>query len=296
MPKGISLLFVICVLLEALWCLGRILGDGDWFTALLFYIPSPVVLSFLLLMSLVFLKKRIKLYLSLSIVMCFFPLASILLFENQWWKSRQDDNHAVKLVHWNIHSGKSDLDAVMRILQSQAADIYAITEPPMQLHKFISIFSQGYDVASTQHLLLAVKGKIQKKIWLYNKNGFRIWYFKIRTEERNLTLFLVDLASRINLARDPYLQKLNKFIRQYKPNLVVGDFNAPRLSGALQNLPNHYTHAYYLAGSGWSYTWPVPLPVLAIDHILVSQKISVVSYVLETYWVSDHRMQKMLFN
>lgn len=289
-----KLIFSLCLVLTLVWCLGRILGDGQWIIALLFYFPSPVLCLLLVISALYLFARQQRLLTSLVLVMLAFPLASIIFFENSWRATR---THAkdIKLIHWNIYSGKAGLSAIMDILKKADADIYAITEPPKELHKFKRGFSKAYEFESTQHLLLAVKGKIQKSTWLYNKNGFRIWYFKIRVAGKNMTLFLVDLASRLNLARDPFLRKLVTYIEKYQPQLVVGDLNAPRMSRALQALPEGYEHAYFQAGSGWSYTWPVPLPVLAIDHIILSKQIKGASYRLQSHWASDHRLQILEF-
>jgi vancomycin resistance protein VanJ len=79
------------------------------------------------------------------------------------------------------------------------------------------------------------------------------------------------------------------------PDLVLGDFNAPRRSRALDPLPQGYTHAYEAVGHGWAYSWPMPLPVLAIDQTILSDRIEPFSYALHSTIVSDHRMQVLDF-
>jgi endonuclease/exonuclease/phosphatase family metal-dependent hydrolase len=76
---------------------------------------------------------------------------------------------------------------------------------------------------------------------------------------------------------------------------VLGDFNAVRRATQLQSLPEGYRHAYDAAGSGWSYTWPVPIPFLAIDHCLIGPRIQPIEYVLGTAH-SDHRWQRLDFH
>lgn len=75
------------------------------------------------------------------------------------------------------------------------------------------------------------------------------------------------------------------------PFWVVGDFNAPRRSRALCELPAGYRHAYDTAGTGCGYTWPVPIPMYALDHSLHSASIVPVRYTLESSVYSDHRLQ-----
>jgi hypothetical protein len=49
-------------------------------------------------------------------------------------------------------------------------------------------------------------------------------------------------------------------------------------------------HAYDVAGSGWSATWPIPLPLWAIDQCLVGPRLQVVVHTaLGFRRGSDHR-------
>ena len=98
------------------------------------------------------------------------------------------------------------------------------------------------------------------------------------------------------MARDPNLREIVAWIERRQPDVVVGDFNAPRRSRALQPAPEGYAHAYESSGSGWSYTWPSLLPVLAIDQCLIGPRISPGRYRLGTSLLSDHRIQKLTFD
>ncbi|HEX4608420.1 MAG TPA: endonuclease/exonuclease/phosphatase family protein [Urbifossiella sp.] len=110
--------------------------------------------------------------------------------------------------------------------------------------------------------------------------------------DRPITLLVVDLPSEIWIARDPLLCEVNALIEGHRPDLVVGDFNAPRRSRGLAALPAGYQHAYHTAGGGWGYTWPVPVPVYAIDHCLHGPRISPAAYRLGGLGGdSDHRYQ-----
>ncbi|MCY2962486.1 MAG: hypothetical protein NT069_02335, partial [Planctomycetota bacterium] len=102
----------------------------------------------------------------------------------------------------------------------------------------------------------------------------------IERDDGDLNLLLIDLPSRIARHRDPSLAHVESLITKYHPDLVIGDFNAVRQATRLQHLPRGYRHAYDEAGAGWSYTWPVPLPVLAIDQCLVGPRLEVREYVL----------------
>jgi endonuclease/exonuclease/phosphatase (EEP) superfamily protein YafD len=106
-----------------------------------------------------------------------------------------------------------------------------------------------------------------------------------------LLLMAVDMPSDLQYAREPRLEELVELIRTYQPDLVLGDFNAPRRSNALAKLPQGYRHAYDAVGRGWSYTWPVPMPLYALDQCILGPRIEPIRYDLQSSLFSDHRRQ-----
>lgn len=106
-----------------------------------------------------------------------------------------------------------------------------------------------------------------------------------------MSFLVVDGPSAITVPRDPWLRELNELIAQRRPALVVGDFNAPRESRSLCELPDGYRQVYHSVGSGWGYTWPVPVPMYALDHTIHSPDIVPVRYELYSSLCSDHRRQ-----
>jgi endonuclease/exonuclease/phosphatase (EEP) superfamily protein YafD len=95
----------------------------------------------------------------------------------------------------------------------------------------------------------------------------------------------------VTVPRAPLLDQVLARIRERRPDLVVGDFNAPRRSRALARLPAGWHHGYEVAGRGWSATWPQPVPLLAIDQLLVGPDWGVVDYRLLPGPGTDHRLQ-----
>jgi endonuclease/exonuclease/phosphatase family metal-dependent hydrolase len=77
------------------------------------------------------------------------------------------------------------------------------------------------------------------------------------------------------------------------PDVVIGDFNTPRRASGLSPLAPGYVHAYDARGEGWSYTWPVPVPVVAIDQCIVASGVDVSKYRLVSTRASDHRLQEI---
>jgi endonuclease/exonuclease/phosphatase (EEP) superfamily protein YafD len=91
------------------------------------------------------------------------------------------------------------------------------------------------------------------------------------------------------------LRRVAELVRAHRPDIVVGDFNAPRRSRVLSVLGDEYRHAYDVAGSGWSYTWPLPFPVYAIDQCIAGPRVEIVDYRIRSSVLSDHRRQVLDF-
>jgi endonuclease/exonuclease/phosphatase family metal-dependent hydrolase len=106
-----------------------------------------------------------------------------------------------------------------------------------------------------------------------------------------LIVLLVDIDGDPLRSRAPAFEPLAKMIRAYsQANLIVmGDFNTPLESVLFDSFCQYLTHAFESGGHGFAKTWPIPLPVLAIDHIWVSKKIKVASCKLNWSRLSDHR-------
>ena len=114
-------------------------------------------------------------------------------------------------------------------------------------------------------------------------------------DDRICRLLAVDMPSNLLTKRSPALQDLCGLIEQHQPDIVAGDFNAPRRSLALTRLPDGYAHAYDQAGAGWSYSWPTFVPVLGLDQCITGPGIVPVRYDLRSTRASDHRMQILDF-
>ena len=134
-------------------------------------------------------------------------------------------------------------------------------------------------------------GEVAASGWLIDPQRMKVRAVTWMRKGQAVQLLVVDLPSAIHIHRDPLLREINKLIEQHRPDLVVGDFNAPRRSRALCELPGGYRHAYDTAGSGCGYTWPVPVPTYALDHCLHSSRIIPGRYDLYSSIYSDHRLQ-----
>ncbi|MEJ7591777.1 MAG: endonuclease/exonuclease/phosphatase family protein [Planctomycetaceae bacterium] len=289
--------------LVAVWALGQILRDRNWWTGLMFYVPSPGLVTWLLLMLII---SRTSRCLTLGLLIA--PLAMLLGVENQWIRPDNPGTETVsyettashsvadrvpmRLIHWNLAQGAMGWEKQWRHIESLDPDIIVLSEIP---ELFDAARLTGFDVLVIDGMAVACHGSMTKRGPLVRGGALQAWHVTCQLSAGTLEVMIADMTSRIGVPRDPYLRPFVALLADRKIDVSVGDFNAPRRSLAFGDLPAGYRHAYDAAGAGWSYTWPVPVPFLAIDQCMVGPRLKPVHYELQSTVLSDHRLQILDF-
>lgn len=293
------LVFRFMSLVFALWCIGQIVRDRTWITALCFYLPTAIVFGGLCVVGVWQWASGARRQGKLSLVAALVPAFFVIWVENSILRRAPAPPTAADytLVHWNVASGRLGWNRIQQRLLEQCADIYVISEPPWtsQLESLATAFGDACQSQRFGSMLVIAKGRITNGKWLVRSQQAQIYSFLWQYNGDSLRVFTVDLISDITVARDPLLHQLVELAVEHRPDVIVGDFNAPRRSYRLANLAGGYRHAYDVCGHGWGYTWPVPLPVYALDQCILGPRINGQRYNLKTFFLSDHRLQRLEF-
>ncbi|MDR3633846.1 MAG: hypothetical protein P4L84_08415 [Isosphaeraceae bacterium] len=292
-----DLAFALTAALNLPWMVGQIARDDSWVTGLCFYIPSFFLATAFLGFCVVYaLCKRWRRCL-LAVALFVPPCAFVAFVENRFSRpeiaARPD---ALSLVHWNV-GGKLRRNGTRRVLLSHRADAYVLSEidDRATVQEFRDALGGPYQALEFGNMAVVAKGAVRSRGWLLNHHGAKahsvIWEFA----GHSLTLCVVDLPSNVLIPRAPLLREVVGLIVRERPDLVIGDFNAPRRSRALAALPLGYQHAYDTAGCGLSYTWPVPFPLYALDQCIHAPRMIPLRYELLSSIRSDHRRQVLRF-
>jgi len=299
LPEGgaVSVVFAATLLLVLLWGIGQAARDATWLTGMCFYIPSVVVAAALVGWTLVCgVRRRYKLAV-LAAGLALAPLGVVLFAENRFGAEpvRPAADGELRLVHWNVAHRLSP--GAQEVLRDQHADLHVLSEIPdaRTVEEFRAMLGPEYQAQIFAKLAVIARGTVRAEGWLIHRTSTTVQSVEWERNGRTLRLLVVDLPSAIQIHRDPLLREINALIEREQPDLVVGDFNAPRRSRALGSLPSGYHHAYDTAGSGCGYTWPVPVPMYSLDHCLHSPRIVPVRYALHSSIHSDHRLQVLDF-
>lgn len=251
--------------------------------------PSPLVAAALLGVALVArVRRRPALRVAAAALL---PAAVALLLETRWRPEVPPSaTPPLRVVHWNVSGGWVGAELQAREIASRRPDLVVLSEAPERAARRVAPALPGFRRATYGSLTLFAR-ELGEGEWLARERQLQVVGASFGWGGRSWRVLAVNLGSSLLEPRDPSLRRVVALLQGHHPDLVVGDFNAPRRSRALARLPAGWRHAYEEAGSGWGATWPVPVPLLAIDQALVGPRLRATGYRLAATPWSDHRMQ-----
>lgn len=287
--------------LLGIWLIGQLVQDRTRWSALCFYVPTLLItvgLVALACLAGVCAGRRGALVIA---TLALGPLAWLVGIENRWSSEKPTEGgRRFHLLHWNVWHGTHGSGGWLGVrdtIKSLPADICILSESPGDdsLAQLTQEAPKLRNVVRFSDLAVLADGRLNLQEQ-FQRERARAGLVEWRNSETSLTLLVVDLPSSIQIERDPLLRWVRDLMDRHQPDIVVGDFNAPRRSASLNDLPAGFSHAYDRAGSGWSYTWPAWVPLWAIDQCIIGKRIVPHTYELLSNEHSDHRMQLFEFS
>lgn len=223
-----------------------------------------------------------------------------------WWFSLSYRNHTpstaipeARVLMWNINWGYMGRYGAIERIKREGGDLIGIAEAGRRPQDVANIYRRHFPDLSHSELafgmLLLTRGQI-----LNNKAGHlgrhgRFLHCDVELDGRRLTVLFVDISANPLFSRREAFEHLLPMIDtlQDRPLIVMGDFNTPTDSVWIDKLRKRLTNTFEAKGSGFSETWPMPLPVLAIDHVWVNDRIKLAGCSQEGSAHSDHQMVKV---
>ncbi len=277
----------------ALGVFARLMRDQIFGLSTIYYgLPLPVLAVVTLALTVLQRHERKRLIR--------WAICSALLIVGVWsedWRAQPDrsETRDVKVVFWNacrIHRGWDEVTAEVR---SWNADVIALVEAGTGTEgnrKRWQLGCPGYKVSLLgAGIVLLTRGQSGETTVHEFPDGSRARQITTTVHGQALNLVIVDIQANPFWSRREPLAHLAEVVAPLagESTLVLGDFNTPADSALLAPLRSEYTMAFDLAGQGYRATWPIPLPVLAIDQAWVSPQVDVTS--CRHLWTraSDHR-------
>ena len=297
-----SLLY-ISLALGLAWALGQVFRDLTTWTAILFYLPSPVIGVASLLAALLAWRRRRRILAAASALLCAGALGATWgenprLFVRPSGVVLAPDT--ITLLHWNVCRGCQGWPQVVDALRRHPADVVLLSEFPKSEDVRATAAALGAEYQGRKLGTMAVLGRgsrlsVESLLNAYELEGHRVIWGGAQDgangAQSALEILAVDVVATPLVARHPQLGRIQAWIEAEQPDLVVGDFNAPRRSWRLARLPAGYADAYDVAGTGWAGTWPSRAPIWALDHVLVGPRVRARHFDTPFLRGSDHRAQ-----
>jgi endonuclease/exonuclease/phosphatase (EEP) superfamily protein YafD len=202
----------------------------------------------------------------------------------------------IRGVLWNVSYGMKGWDRVESGLHRRDPDLIAIVEGGTRLDEgreamFRHVMPDGDARWFKRGMGLAVRGgRILDWTDQVLAEFGRAVIVRTEIRGRPLEVVLVDLDANPLRSRAAAFAALGRALEQGRngPRLVMGDFNTPWESVHFDPFRAAMHHAFDRAGNGLSPTWPLPLPLLEIDHVW-GREVRFTSCAHEDLGASDHR-------
>jgi vancomycin resistance protein VanJ len=205
-----------------------------------------------------------------------------------------DAPESFRIAYWNVARPVWRLDKILPQADLLHADFAVFgehrkgTQTPPQ---WAAHFAGRFVLPLARELLLVAPSEVKRIDGgsLGGVGGCQIC--RAVVNGREIFLLMVDFSPTLERSRSPAFDRLFQIIDAYseKPLIVIGDFNTPADSVYFDRLRKRLTSAFDAAGHGYAATWPMPLPVLQLDHIWTNKHLRVLRCEHHTSLYSDHR-------
>jgi len=283
-----------------LWLAGWVFRDRNQLTALCLAIPTVTVCLSLAATAVLAWAMRCRRVATAAAICAVFPTLSLLYSENQWHRPapRGEVARSLRVVHWNVGEVGGGAQGILDVIKPLDADIYILAEffglPRRQ--GVTKGLGPEYRLMRDQFYVTVFARGTVKMVHKQERVSKRAYFARWDSPVGPLDIMLIDLKSRPLFYRGEVLDLVRQRMVEFQPDLVIGDFNAPRRARVLANLPPGYQHAYDAAGAGWSYTWPEEFPVWDIDQCILGPRIEPIRYDILPTGRGDHRLQILDFS
>src|SRR5687767_1812705 len=216
------------------------------------------------------------------------------LYGSRKSNSPQLVQNSVRMMFWNVGHPKMRMETIIDHVDSFGTDFIALTETgtltEQRRAQWTTRFSKKHIEFLESGMLVISNGPVRVKDHGTLNSAGDFSLIEARLNNQVFDILLVDLDAHPDKSRAPAFERINALIEANadRPLLVMGDFNTPLNSKNFAGIRAKLKHAFETAGEGLSETWPVPVPVLGLDHIWYSPKIRVGRCQHRWTLVSDH--------
>lgn len=205
------------------------------------------------------------------------------------WHVHDDASGDLKVLSWNTQRGLQGWDRLGGEIGAVQADVVCLIEA-QEAEERLPRMLPGYVWCwFPEGLGAGIRGTLVESEYVDFGADGRAAVVKAVVQGRPLILLLVDLEPDPFNPRRRGFQRLDDLRSRVQPDLIAGDFNTPRDSVFFRPWRRGLRHAFEAAGNGADLTWPMPYPVLSIDHVWCGPRLFPRACRHEGSDASDHR-------
>jgi len=230
--------------------------------------------------------------------------AILLVILSVWWVAQDwrfsstgptQNSKAIQVLYWNV-ARRGDLSASIELIRSVNADIIGLAEVAGETEERRAEFRTSFPDYSVSvmggGLYLLTRGESSEVTAVTLDRSSIARLVTVRINGEDWPLAIVDIFANPLRSRARAFTRLQEVCdsEESRPLIVMGDFNTPPDSFHLHAFREKYRLVFDVVGQGYSGTWPVPVPLMQLDHIWVSNEVAPVSIQKRYSFASDHAL------
>jgi len=205
------------------------------------------------------------------------------------WFRHEPAKGEIRLLLWNTKNGSRGWDRLAAQAASYDPDVICLVEA-QKLGTELERALPGREWRRLQDGMVAgLRGRILESEGFDLDGGGGAVVVRGTLRDRAMTVVVVDIGSNPLRHRRRAFERLEALLDRVHPDIVAGDFNTPRDSAFFDEWRSRRVHAFEASGDGLDLTWPMPCPVLSIDHAWSGPRLAPRACRHEGSWASDHR-------
>ena len=262
--------------------------------ATVYYAAPPAVLACLTVLVAFLWRIRGKQLVAIAFSGAALPLLLGLVGGKTFQPAEAESTTEFRLLFWNV-AGKVRLaEAIADEIAHYDPDIIGLAEAgssrPANLRRWKKAFPRYQPIDLYGGLLILSKVDLEHIASRRTGENGVFRHVRARMATTIVDIILADIESNPLRSRQSAIDDFTALTKATgdTPLILMGDFNTPAGSIHFRELRKEFANAFESYGDGFAPTWPLPTPVMQIDHVWVrGLKVSR----CEQGWpsVSDHR-------
>lgn len=208
--------------------------------------------------------------------------------------SSPSSSDPIRLLTWNISSGIAGWERIASDIHRYNPDVICLVEAGRSNNGMRSTWKSlfpGYRVSMLGGGIVCIVRGDSGECHAVELTPFsRLRVLPVIVRGAEFQCAIVDIESSIFNSRATPLHGLAEELARFTgPITIAGDFNTPTDSIYFAELSNRFSSVAHDIGSGYSATWPLPVPVMDLDQVWCSEEVAPLNHTLGWSWASDHR-------